>query len=196
MKEDENGSWTEKRFTSGEKGTGKVGCDTLVTSDSVSENTKLDDRVGISLGDSNSDFVKLAEDLEGAAKDKHGIIMETGVRTRGRLSKEEKRKMKLGVEDSSSNCILSGEFKLENVNGIVSLVPSIQQPMKHCAMEFKEGILMWLQVMQEGIIETGSEILPGEMHLNLPIVLPMGNWVIVLLMLLEEKLHCAKQVVE
>ncbi|PIN17003.1 hypothetical protein CDL12_10342 [Handroanthus impetiginosus] len=117
MKEYENGSWTVKTFTRGEKGEGEVGCDTLLTSGFVSENTKLGDRVGISLVDSNNDAVKLPEDLKEAAKDIHSIIMETGVRTRGRLGKEKKGKIKLGVKDSSSNGMLPVQLKIENANG-------------------------------------------------------------------------------
>ncbi|KAI3447203.1 hypothetical protein Pfo_003868 [Paulownia fortunei] len=118
MEEDENGRWKERRFSRGEKGKGKVGCETLVMSGSVSVNCKLDDRIGLLLGDSYRDAINVPKtaDSKEVVNDKGSIINETGVKTRGRLSKEKKGKMKLEVK-ASSNGSNTAELEIENVNG-------------------------------------------------------------------------------
>ncbi|KAL0315831.1 UNVERIFIED_CONTAM: hypothetical protein Sradi_5461300 [Sesamum radiatum] len=115
---EENGHLKERRFTRAEKGKGKVGSETLVKNVSLPV-SELDDGVTLSLGDSNSDGIGLlkSSDRKMVVKDKHSIIIETRLKTRQRLSKEEKGKMKLGVTDSSFNSINTAEPKTEYVNG-------------------------------------------------------------------------------
>ncbi|KAL6507155.1 hypothetical protein OROHE_022054 [Orobanche hederae] len=109
----------EKRGSRGDKGKGKVGRETLEMSGSLSVKSELDDQVGLSPSDSCHDAFNLPEsaDLNEAVKDKGRITIETGVKTRGRLSKEEKGKMILEVNTSS---FFSGtsiaEVKIENVH--------------------------------------------------------------------------------
>ncbi|KAK4391866.1 hypothetical protein Sango_1964400, partial [Sesamum angolense] len=115
---EENWHLKERRFTRAEKGKGKVGSETLVKNVSLPV-SELDDGVTLSLGDSNSDGIGLlkSSDPKMVVKDKHSIIIETRLKTRQRLSKEEKGKMKLGVTDSSFNSINTAEPKTEYVNG-------------------------------------------------------------------------------
>lgn len=119
MEEDENDLLKEGRFSRGEKGKGKVGCETLVINGSAPVNFELDDRIGLSLGDSNQDAINLPKsaDSKEVVEDKGSVVIETGVKTRGRLSIEEKGKMKLGLKASSSSCINTVELKAENING-------------------------------------------------------------------------------
>ncbi|CAA0829301.1 Unknown protein [Striga hermonthica] len=81
--EDENDPQKEKRFSRAQKGKGKVGDETLETSDS-----------SMSSGSETEDMMEVP-------KAKLIITTKSGVKTRGRLSKEEKDKAKLGVNASS-----------------------------------------------------------------------------------------------
>ncbi|KAL6585720.1 hypothetical protein OROMI_002364 [Orobanche minor] len=110
----------EKRVSRGDKGKGKVGRETLEMSGSLSVKSELDDQVGLSPSDSCHDAFNLPEsaDINEAVKDKGRITIETGVKTRGRLSKEEKGKMILEVNTSSSffSGTSTAEVKIENVH--------------------------------------------------------------------------------
>ncbi|KAK6152007.1 hypothetical protein DH2020_014642 [Rehmannia glutinosa] len=119
VEEDENGLQREKRVSRGEKSKGKVGSETLVMSGSFPVNLGLDGRVGLSPGDSCHDAINLPKsaDRKEVVKDKGSSTIEAGVKTRGRLSKEEKGKMNLGVNASSSNGTDTAVPKLENANG-------------------------------------------------------------------------------
>ncbi|KAL0345032.1 UNVERIFIED_CONTAM: hypothetical protein Sradi_4334500 [Sesamum radiatum] len=115
---EENGHLRERRFTRAEKGKGKVGSETLAKNVSLPV-SEPDDRIKLSLGDSNSNAIGLSKssDPKMVVKDKHSTIIETRLKTRQRLCKEEKGKMKLGVTDSSFNSINTAEPKTEYVNG-------------------------------------------------------------------------------
>ncbi|KAG8367168.1 hypothetical protein BUALT_Bualt16G0044500 [Buddleja alternifolia] len=119
MEKDENGGWKERRLTRREKGKGKVGSGDVLLSGSVSVNFELDDGVGLSLGDSKPDAIKLPKcvDSKEVVIDKGTITIEAGMQTRGRLSKEEKGKMKLEENNSSSNGVTAAELQRENING-------------------------------------------------------------------------------
>ncbi|KAG8367159.1 hypothetical protein BUALT_Bualt16G0043600 [Buddleja alternifolia] len=119
MEKDENGGWKERRLTRGEKGKGKVGSGDVLLSSSVSVNFELDDGVGMSLGDLKPDAIKLPKSVDSkeVVIDKGTITIEAGTKTRGRLSKEEKGKMKLEENNSSSNGVTAAELQRENING-------------------------------------------------------------------------------
>ncbi|KAG8367173.1 hypothetical protein BUALT_Bualt16G0045100 [Buddleja alternifolia] len=119
MEKDENGGWKERRLTRGEKGKGKVGSGDVLLSGSVSVNFELDDSVGLSLGDSKPDAIKLPKSVDSkvVVQDKGTITIEDGTKTRGRLSKEEKGKMKLVENNSSFNGVNAAELQRENING-------------------------------------------------------------------------------
>ncbi|KAL7133253.1 hypothetical protein ABFS83_12G128400 [Erythranthe nasuta] len=111
----ENDSPRGRRFSGAEKGKGKVGS---VINGSVCVDLKLDGVVGLSPGGAHCDPVKLPKspDSEEVVEDKGSIRIDTGVKTRGRLSKEEKGKLKIEVEAASSSGTNTSELNIQNVS--------------------------------------------------------------------------------
>lgn len=119
IEEYENGSRKGRRLSAREKGKGKV---SYVMNGSGNVNSKLDGVVGSSPGDSTHDAINLPKSPDSieVAKDKGYIIIEADVKTRRRLSKKEKGKMKLEVKDSSCNGFNTAELTIQHGNGSVS----------------------------------------------------------------------------
>ncbi|CAA2972551.1 Hypothetical predicted protein, partial [Olea europaea subsp. europaea] len=102
MEEDVCSSWKKRRLSRGEKGKGKVVGNTSPTSSAVSVKLEVDKEVGILIDESSS---RLSQNVDGKVEviGQSVIGIETGVKTRARLRKEEKGKGKLVEKDSSSN---------------------------------------------------------------------------------------------
>ncbi|KAL7091872.1 hypothetical protein ACP275_12G130400 [Erythranthe tilingii] len=115
IEKNENDSPKGRRYSGAEKGKGKVGS---VINGSVCVDLKLDGVVGLSPGGAHCDPVKLPKspDSEEVVEDKGSIRIDTGVKTRGRLSKEEKGKLKIEVEVASSSGTNTSELNIQNVS--------------------------------------------------------------------------------
>ncbi|KAL2554025.1 Leucine-rich repeat [Forsythia ovata] len=105
MEEDVYGSWRKRRLSGGENGKGKVVGKTFLTSSAVSVKLEVGKEVGLIIDDSCSDLSRSRGIADGKVEvtDQSVIRIETGVKTRGRLRKEEKGKGKLVDKDSSYN---------------------------------------------------------------------------------------------